>query len=189
MPGTWNLTLMPRWMRANDFSAVMFSPAKRMLAAAGLVLAEDQPEQRALAGAVRTDQAMDFAGFEREVDVVGDVQAAEMLVEPVKFPGATSGVTVRCGARRAGEIRFIDAERPARPAPSARSATRSSAHDHQRVLAAVDGQGLEGREHHQRADQRRGEIASRRRPRPRSIGSAAAVMPMLDGVMYCPQTV
>ena len=30
----------------------------------------------------------------------------------------------------------------------------------QRVLAAVDGQSLKGREHHQRSDQRRGEIAS-----------------------------
>ncbi len=50
------------------------------IAAAGMVLAEDQPEQRALSRAVRADQTMDLAGFECEVDRVGDVQAAEMLV-------------------------------------------------------------------------------------------------------------
>src|SRR5260221_6502595 len=55
------------------------------IAAARVMLAEDQPEQRALAGAIGTDQAMDFAGFERKVDRIGDVKAAEMLVEPAKF--------------------------------------------------------------------------------------------------------
>src|SRR5882757_5901233 len=55
------------------------------VAAAGAMFAEDQPEQRALAGAVRTDQAMDLALFEREVDRVGDVQPAKMLVEAFEF--------------------------------------------------------------------------------------------------------
>ncbi len=55
------------------------------IAAAGVVFAEDQPEQRALAGAVRADQAMDFTGFEFEVDRIGDVQAAEMLVQTAQF--------------------------------------------------------------------------------------------------------
>src|SRR5260221_5231507 len=55
------------------------------IAAARMVLSQNQPEQRALAGAVGADQAMDFAGFEREIDRVGDVQAAEMLVQTAKF--------------------------------------------------------------------------------------------------------
>ncbi len=54
----------------------MFSPAKRM---------SPLPEQRALAGAVRTDQAMDLANLQREVDSVGDVQAAKMLVQLAKL--------------------------------------------------------------------------------------------------------
>ena len=71
-----------------------------------MVLAEDQAEQRALAGAIRTDQAMDFAGFEREVDRVGDVQAAEMLVEPVKFQERhQASPLLRRAASR--EIRFM----------------------------------------------------------------------------------
>ena len=69
-------------------------PGEEDIAAAGMVLAEDQAEQRALAGTVRADQAMDFAGLEREVDRVGDVQAAEMLVEPCEVRAATSGVSV-----------------------------------------------------------------------------------------------
>ena len=76
------------------------------IAAAGMVLAEDQAEQRALAGTVRTDQAVDFAGFQREVDRVGDVQATEVLVEPVKFEERhqASPLPRRAASR---EIRFM----------------------------------------------------------------------------------
>ena len=49
--GTWNLTDSPRRNRAKDFSAVMLFSREEDIAAAGMVLAEDQAEQRALAGA------------------------------------------------------------------------------------------------------------------------------------------
>jgi hypothetical protein len=41
--------------------------------------AGDQVEQRGLAGAVRADQSEDFAGVNRQVDVIGDDDAAECL--------------------------------------------------------------------------------------------------------------
>ena len=47
--------------------------------------------KRALARAVRADQAVDLAGFQRKVDIGGDLQAAEMLVEPARSRGAPSG--------------------------------------------------------------------------------------------------
>src|SRR3954466_4142564 len=55
------------------------------VAAARMMLAEDQTKQRALAGAVRSDQAMDLARLQRKVDRIGDVQAAEMLVQRAAF--------------------------------------------------------------------------------------------------------
>ncbi len=55
---------------------------KKDITAAGMMSAEDQPEQRALASTVRPDQAMNLAGFQRKIDRIGDVEAAEMLVQP-----------------------------------------------------------------------------------------------------------
>ena len=49
------------------------------------MLAEDEAEQRALACAVRADQAMDLAGRQREIDISRDVQPAEALVELARF--------------------------------------------------------------------------------------------------------
>src|SRR5579871_2212993 len=51
------------------------------LSACRLILAEDQAEERALACAVRSDQAVKLAGLEHKVDVGGDLEAAEALVE------------------------------------------------------------------------------------------------------------
>src|SRR6202453_5160702 len=51
------------------------------LAARGLIFAEDQAEERTLACAVRTDQAVKLARLEDTVDVGGDLEAAEALVE------------------------------------------------------------------------------------------------------------
>src|SRR3984885_611793 len=51
------------------------------LAARWLIFAEDQAEERTLACAVRTDQAVKLARLEDKVDVGGDLEAAEALVE------------------------------------------------------------------------------------------------------------
>src|SRR6476661_179370 len=51
------------------------------LAACRLILAEDQAKERALACAVRPDQAVKLARLEHKVDVSGDLEAAEALVE------------------------------------------------------------------------------------------------------------
>ena len=51
------------------------------LAARRLIFAEDQAEERALACAVRADQAVKLARLEHKVDVGGDLEAAEALVE------------------------------------------------------------------------------------------------------------
>ena len=58
---------------------------KQPVVAYWMMLAQDEPKQRALAGAVRADQAMDLAGLEREVHGVSDVQATEMLVQLAQF--------------------------------------------------------------------------------------------------------
>ena len=63
-------------LELRDVAAVVEDlPARR------LILAEDQAEERALACAVRADQAVKLAGLERKVDVGGDLEAAEALVE------------------------------------------------------------------------------------------------------------
>ncbi len=49
------------------------------------MFAEDEAEQGALARAIGTDQAMDFAGLQREVDIGRDMQSAEALVELARF--------------------------------------------------------------------------------------------------------
>src|SRR6202171_3738921 len=49
------------------------------------MLAQDQAEQRALAGAVRPDQAMNLALVERKIDVGRNVQGGKVLVERGRF--------------------------------------------------------------------------------------------------------
>src|SRR3981189_1383144 len=61
------------------------SPGVEDASAGRRVLAEDQAEQGALAGAVRPDQAMYLAVVERKIDVCRNVQAAKMLVETAGF--------------------------------------------------------------------------------------------------------
>ena len=60
--------------------AVIDDPAAR-----GRMFAENQAEEGALAGAVGADQAVDFTGFEREVNPACHMQAAEPFVEVAGF--------------------------------------------------------------------------------------------------------
>ena len=144
------------------------------IAAAGMVLAEDQTEQRALAGAVRTDQAVDLTGFEREVDRVGDVQTTEVLVQLAKFEQRhQSSPRLRRAASRPSQF-MTPSTRPF--GCDQHGQHQQHAHEDERILAAVDRQRLESREHHQRADHGRGEIAASadRDPDQRQRGSGHA---------------
>ena len=55
------------------------------LALVGLVQAVEHVHERRLAGAVLTEQAVDLAGLDGEVDVVVGDQAAESLRDAAKF--------------------------------------------------------------------------------------------------------
>src|SRR6266852_4466695 len=68
-----------RLQRGNVSASIEDASAGRRM------LAQDQAEQGALAGAVRPDQAMNLAVVEREIDVGRNVQAAKMLVETAGF--------------------------------------------------------------------------------------------------------
>src|ERR1700687_2165470 len=68
-----------RLQRGNVSSSIEDASAGRRM------LAQDQAEQGALAGAVRPDQAMKFAVVERKIDVCCNVQAATMLIETARF--------------------------------------------------------------------------------------------------------
>ncbi len=71
------------------------------LAAIRTVLADEQTEERALAGPIRADQAVDLALAEGEIDGVGDVEAAETLVEAACFGSAVIGRAPFCRGGRA----------------------------------------------------------------------------------------
>src|SRR5258706_3682874 len=70
---------LERLQRGNVSSSVEDASAGRRM------LAQDQAEQRALAGAVWSDQAMNLAILKRKIDVGCDVQAAQMFVETAGF--------------------------------------------------------------------------------------------------------
>src|ERR1700722_8369820 len=63
-------------LKLRDVAAVV-----EYLAARRLIFTEDQPEERTLACAIRSDQAVKLTGLEHKVDVGGDLEAAEALVE------------------------------------------------------------------------------------------------------------
>ena len=108
---------MPRRAISNGRQPTIDSPRKTTSPDGERERAGDQVEHRALAGAVRADQAEDLAGLDRERQVVDGDQAAELLarrphVEQRPARGACvaragsgsasgTGGGARCGSRRA----------------------------------------------------------------------------------------
>src|SRR4029079_7765622 len=60
-----------------------------------LVRAQDQLEQRALARAVRSDQAAQLAFLDGKVDAVDRVKTAEVLLEPTRLQDSRHGSRYR----------------------------------------------------------------------------------------------
>ena len=134
------------------------APVVENLAARRLILAEDQAEERALARAVRPDQAVKLARLEHKVDVGGDLEAAEALVELARLEERHHAVS---RARRPKQPLRQQRERHDEPFRREQHGDHEQhAHHDERVLASVDGERLKAADQEDRAEQRRRQVAA-----------------------------
>ena len=97
-----------------------FDAVQRQAASVQRQQAGDQIDQRGLARAIRTDQRMDFARLDREVDVVHGDQPAKMLEQILGDEQAHAGVPGVLDQRRqplGGQEHDQDQQQAQRPAP------------------------------------------------------------------------
>ena len=97
--GIWWVRARPRRQRSAVGSAVTSSPAQPDGPGGRRVRADQDAEQRRLAGPVGADDADGLVGADREVDAVEHHQRVEALVEPAgveqRFAGVVRHVAVR----------------------------------------------------------------------------------------------